>query len=101
MFKKQFFTADDVAEIMQVSKPKAYEIIRELNGQMEKMGFMTVRGRINSTFFYPYLFIKAVNLLPRLQLKPLISCVYDLEQGIEAFEANRDKENIKVLIKSN
>ena len=52
MFKKQFFTADDVAEIMQVSKPKAYEIIRELNGQMEKMGFMTVRGRINSTFFY-------------------------------------------------
>jgi len=52
MSKIQFLTADNVAEIMQVSKPKAYEIIRELNGEMEKMGYMTVRGRINSTFFY-------------------------------------------------
>jgi len=52
MSKMQFYTADDVAEIMQISKPKAYEIIRELNGELEKMGYLTVRGRINSTFFH-------------------------------------------------
>ena len=51
MSKMQFYTADDVAEIMQISKPKAYEIIRELNGELEKMGYLTV-GRINSTFFH-------------------------------------------------
>lgn len=56
---------------------------------------------VRSTFFYPYLFIKAVNLLPRLELKPLISQIFPLEQGIEAFEANKVKENIKVLIQSN
>ena len=58
MSKIQFLTADNVAEIMQVSKPKAYEIIRELNGEMEKMGYMTVRGRINSTFFYKKIYYK-------------------------------------------
>ncbi|MBR3308721.1 MAG: DNA-binding protein [Lachnospiraceae bacterium] len=52
MSKMQFYTADDVAEIMQISKPKAYEIIRELNGELEKMGYLTVRGRINSSFFH-------------------------------------------------
>ena len=34
------------------AKAKAYEIIRELNGEMEKMGYLTVRGRVNSTFFH-------------------------------------------------
>lgn len=52
MSKMQFYTADDVSEIMQISKPKAYEIIRELNGELEKMGYLTVKGRINSTFFH-------------------------------------------------
>ncbi len=54
---------------------------------------------IKSTFFYPYLFIKAVNLLPRLDLKSLISQTFDLGQGLEAFEANKNPENIKVLIR--
>lgn len=52
MSKMQFYTADDVAEIMQISKPKAYEIIRNLNNEMEKMGYVTVKGRINATFFH-------------------------------------------------
>lgn len=52
MSKIQFFTADDVAAIMQISKPKAYEIIRDLNTEMEKMGYLTVKGRINSTYFF-------------------------------------------------
>lgn len=52
MSEMQFYTAEDVAEIMQISKAKAYEIIRELNGEMEKMGYLTVRGRVNSTFFH-------------------------------------------------
>ncbi|MBE6017916.1 MAG: DNA-binding protein [Lachnospiraceae bacterium] len=52
MSEMKFYNADDVAEIMQISKAKAYEIIRELNGEMEKMGYLTVKGRVNSTFFH-------------------------------------------------
>jgi (R,R)-butanediol dehydrogenase/meso-butanediol dehydrogenase/diacetyl reductase len=56
---------------------------------------------LRSTFFYPYLIPRALAMLPRLQLKPLISKVFDLKDGVAAFEANKDKENIKILIKSN
>ena len=52
MSKIQFFTADDVANIMQISKPKAYEIIRTLNNELHKMGYLTVKGRVNSSYFY-------------------------------------------------
>ena len=52
MSKIQFYTADDIAEIMQISKPKAYEIIRNLNDELNRMGYLTVKGRVNSTFFY-------------------------------------------------
>lgn len=54
---------------------------------------------IRSTFFYPYVFPRALALLPRLQLKPLISKIFDLKDGVSAFEADKDKNNIKVFIK--
>ena len=44
MSKIQFYTADDIAEIMQISKPKAYEIIRSLNDELSRMGYLTVKG---------------------------------------------------------
>lgn len=56
---------------------------------------------IRSTFFYPYLFPRAIALLPRLQLTPLISKIFDLDDGVKAFEADKDKNNAKILIKCN
>ena len=55
---------------------------------------------IKSTFFYPYVFPRAIAMMPRLKLKPLISKVFDLKDGIAAFEADKDSTNYKVLIKS-
>lgn len=54
-----------------------------------------------STFFYPYLFPRAVRMLSRVDVRPLISKVFELEDGIAAFEANKDPSNMKILIKSN
>ena len=56
---------------------------------------------VRSTFFYPYLFPRAVALLPRLQLEPIISKVFDLDDGLKAFEADKDRSNAKILIKCN
>lgn len=56
---------------------------------------LTLRG----VFMSPYLFPRAVALLPRLKLKPLISEVFPLDQVVEAFEAVKSGENVKVLIK--
>ena len=46
-----FLRVNEVAQIMQVSKPKAYAIMRELNKELEARGFLTVSGRINKAYF--------------------------------------------------
>lgn len=52
MCKKSFLTVDDVAKELQVSKAKAYQIIRELNMELRQMGYLTVAGRVNATYFH-------------------------------------------------
>ena len=41
----------DVMEILGVSDGKAYDIIRELNKELEAMGFHTVIGRVSRKYF--------------------------------------------------
>lgn len=48
---KRFLTADDVATIMECSKSVAYSIIRKLNEELEKKGFITIHGKINAKYF--------------------------------------------------
>jgi (R,R)-butanediol dehydrogenase/meso-butanediol dehydrogenase/diacetyl reductase/L-iditol 2-dehydrogenase len=58
---------------------------------------LTVRG----VFMSPYLFPRAIAMLPRLKLKPLVSKIYPLDEVVEAFEDQKRGQNIKILIKSN
>ena len=50
--EKRFLSATDVAEVMECSKSKSYEIIRKLNSELEEKGFVTLHGRINAKYFY-------------------------------------------------
>ena len=52
MVEKNFMTVDEVAEELLISKSKAYEIVRQLNAEMRKLGYLTVAGRVNTTFFH-------------------------------------------------
>ena len=52
MAKRSFMTVDEVANELRVSKSKAYQIVRELNAELQKKGYLTVTGRVNTTFFY-------------------------------------------------
>ena len=52
MVEKNFMTVDEVAEELLISKAKAYEIVRQLNAEMRKQGYLTVAGRVNTTFFH-------------------------------------------------
>jgi len=56
IMKKPFLRAEDVAEILSISKPYAYKIIRELNEELKAKGYRTITGRINTRFFFekPY-----------------------------------------------
>ena len=52
MKEKSFLTVEEVAAELRVSKSKAYQIVRELNAEMQKQGYLTVAGRVNATFFH-------------------------------------------------
>ena len=52
MMKKPFLRAEDVAEILSISKPYAYKIIRELNEELKAKGYRTITGRINTRSFF-------------------------------------------------
>ena len=42
----------EVQELLQVSKPKAYEIIRTLNTELKNKGFLTVQGKIREDYLH-------------------------------------------------
>ena len=51
MEEKTFLTVDEVADILSVSKSKAYEIVRHLNKEMKAKCFITVAERVSKTYF--------------------------------------------------
>ena len=51
MENKNFMTVDEVAQELNVSKSYAYKVVRELNVEMQKLGYLTVTGRVNTSFF--------------------------------------------------
>lgn len=49
--KKQYMTAQEVAEALGVSLGKAYAIIRQLNAELSEKGYITVAGKVSRVFF--------------------------------------------------
>jgi 2-desacetyl-2-hydroxyethyl bacteriochlorophyllide A dehydrogenase len=54
---------------------------------------------ITSTFVSPYCFPRALNLLSKLELQPLITDVVPLKDIAKAFELHKNGKSIKILIK--
>lgn len=42
---------EEVAEILDVSTSYAYKVIRELNEELKRKGFITISGRVNREYF--------------------------------------------------
>lgn len=51
MERGKFIRADEVAKELDVSKPYAYKVIRMLNEELKKQGFITISGRVNRRYF--------------------------------------------------
>lgn len=51
MENKRFLNVNDVAQYLDISVPTAYKIIRQLNGELGKKGYLTVAGRVSRTYF--------------------------------------------------
>ena len=46
-----FMTAQEVADLLGVSKGLAYRMIKDMNNQLKKEGYLTISGKINRTYF--------------------------------------------------
>ena len=44
---KLYLNVHDVMDLLGVSKSKAYQIIKDLNGEMSAKGYLTVNGKVN------------------------------------------------------
>ena len=49
--KRIYFSAADIAELLGVSKTSAYGIIRRLNDELDKKGFIVLQGKISKVYF--------------------------------------------------
>lgn len=43
--------AKEVADLLRVSQSKAYQVIRELNRELEGKGFFTIKGKVSRRYF--------------------------------------------------
>lgn len=51
MATQTFLRAEEVAKELGVSKAYAYKLIRSLNNDLRKQGFITINGRISRQYF--------------------------------------------------
>lgn len=54
----EILTAEEVAAICKTKIGKAYQIIRQLNEELEQQGYITLRGRISKNYLIERLGIK-------------------------------------------
>jgi len=59
MEAKRFMTAHDVAEVMEISIPMAYKIIKKLNDELKAKGYLTVSGKVSRLYFEEKLYSKS------------------------------------------
>lgn len=48
---KLFMKAEEIQKELGISKTYAYKIIKELNEELEKLGYKTLAGRVSRKFF--------------------------------------------------
>lgn len=51
MENRAFITAEEVAKELNISKPFAYKIVRQMNEELSKKGYITIAGRVSRQFF--------------------------------------------------
>ena len=51
MSKNLFIRVDEMVEELQISKPYAYKLMRELNEELKKKGYTTISGRLSRQYY--------------------------------------------------
>lgn len=49
--EQEFYDSPGCSRRFSVSKSYAYKLVRQLNDEMEALGYITVRGRVDANYF--------------------------------------------------
>lgn len=49
---KIYYSAKDILEMLDISLSSAYRIIRGLNGELEKAGYIVLQGKVPRIYFH-------------------------------------------------
>lgn len=50
MEKRKMLNAKEVAEVLEISNSYAYKIIDQLNRELQKAGYLTIPGKVDSLY---------------------------------------------------
>lgn len=56
MANKYMMSATDVAAELEVSRSTAYKIVKEMNDELAKQGYLTIAGKVPRAFFAKKMF---------------------------------------------
>lgn len=54
-----FIRANEVCEVMEISRASAYRLIKQLNDELAQKGYLVVNGKTNRDYFYERIYRKA------------------------------------------
>lgn len=51
-----YYSAEDVKEMLGISRGHAYKIVKKLNEELAKQGFIVIAGRVPKKFFVEHFY---------------------------------------------
>jgi len=48
---KIYYTAQEVADMLSISRSSAYTIVKSLNSELKAQGYLTIPGKISTVYF--------------------------------------------------
>jgi hypothetical protein len=48
---KTYLNADDIMQALDISKTKAYKIIKSCNDELKERGYITIAGKVSTEYF--------------------------------------------------
>lgn len=49
--EKMYYSANDLVEMLDISKAKAYKVIRQLNDELKALGYIVLQGKVSKAYF--------------------------------------------------
>ena len=50
--EKVYYSANDIVQMLDISKASAYKIIRQLNDELKSLGYIILQGKVPKAYFH-------------------------------------------------